>query len=1061
VNTVRFNLSEWAVTHRALVLFLIVATLIVGALSFARLGRLEDPNFNAPAMTAVVVWPGAAARDVQDQVLNRIERQMQELEHFDHVRSFARQGYGGVTLMMKGGTSKADLEAAWYQARKKIGDVRDEFPDGVRGPFYNDEYTDVYSVLYAVAAPDLAMPELLETAEHIKRRLQSVPGVNKVDILGKQAERVYVELSLQRLAALGVAPTAVLDALARRNLLSPAGSADGRHDRVQVRVSGALHGVRDVADLSIEAGGRILRLADIATVRPGIEDPASFTIRHNGEPVLAIGVTMVANGNILSLGKALDARLADIRAALPVGVQVDKYADQPKIVADSVWEFQRSFLEALAIVLAVSFVALGWRTGIVVAVSVPLVLGLVAAVMYGAGWNLDRISLGALIIALGLLVDDAIIAVEMMVVKLEEGWDRIRAATFAYSSTAFPMLTGTLVTLAGFMPVGFAKSISGEYAGGIFWVVGVALIASWLVAVVFTPYLGVLMLPKDMATRHAAHDGLYDRPLYRRLRACVDWSVRRRWWVLGATAAALLAAGAGMLVVQQQFFPTASRTELLVELRLREGASFDATQREVQRLESVLKADADIQAFTAYTGAGSPRFYLSLEPELPNPGYAQFVVRTGGIAARERVRARLQALFVRNEAFPDLKGRVLRLEFGPPVGFPVQFRVIGPQAQQVREIAYRVRSIVRQSELVRDTQLDWDEQVRALRVQVDQDKAQRLGLSSADIRALLQATLSGVPATQIRRGEELIEVIVRATPDERRAIERLGDIELFSRTGLNVPLSQVARIEPTFEEPVLWRRNRDMTLTVRSDVVDGVQGPHATAQLRPLLQAVIDGLPPGYRIEEGGAIEESGKSNRALFAVFPAMFAVMLVFLMLQLQSFSRVAMVFLTAPLGLVGAVPALLLFDAPFGFVALLGVIALGGMIMRNSVILVDQIDQDIAQGATAWDAIVDATVRRSRPVVLTAAAAILAMVPLTRSVFWGPMAISIMGGLVVATALTLVFVPALYAAWFRAGTLTHNGGKGEARPTHTPSSAGKTLRPPRQTNATQRSALDPPHP
>ncbi len=1009
----RFNLSEWAVTHRSMVLFLIIGTLVIGGLSFSRLGRLEDPNFNVPSMTAVVVWPGASAQDVQDQVLNRMEREMQELEHFDYVRSFARQGYGGIMLWMKGGTSKADLDNAWYQARKKIGDVRHEFPEGVRGPFYNDEFTDVYSVLYAVSAPDLSMPELLETTERIKRQLQVVPGVNKVDILGKQAERVYVELSLQRLAALGVPPTTILDALARQNLLAPAGSIDGSHDRVQVRVSGAVHSASDVADISVEAGGKLLKVSDLAEVRTGTEDPASFTIRHNGVPVLAIGVTMVKSGNILELGKALDARMTTVRASLPVGVEVEKYADQPRVVAESVWEFERSFLEALAIVLAVSFVALGMRAGLVVAASVPLVLGLVAAVMYAAGWNLDRISLGALIIALGLLVDDAIIAVEMMVVKLEEGWDRMRAATFAYTSTAFPMLTGTLLTVAGFIPVGFAKSISGEYAGGIFRVVGVALIASWLVAVVFTPYLGVLLLPKSLAAH--THHVPYDKPIYRRLRRWVEWSVRRRWLVLGATAGALVAAGLGMLLVQQQFFPTAARSELLVELRLREGASFEATEREVRRMEQVLKGDADIQAFTAYTGAGTPRFYLSIAPDLPNPGFAQFVVRTAGIEERERVRARLMQLFAANEAFPDSRGRVLRLEFGPPVGFPVQFRVLGPDARQVREIAGRVRDIVAQSRLVRDTQLDWNEQVRSMHVQVDQDKARRLGLSTADVQAFVQATMSGVPATQIRRGEELIEVVVRAIPDERRGIERLGDIQLFSRTGVTVPLSQVAHIEPAFEEPVLWRRNRDLALTVRADVIDGIQGPYATSRIWPALKPVLDSLPPDYRIEQGGATEESAKSNNALFAVFPVMFAVMLFLLMLQLQDFSRMTMVFMTAPLGLIGVVPALLLFDAPFGFVALLGVIALGGMIMRNSVILVVQIDEDIARGTAAWDAIVEATVRRSRPVVLTAAAAILAMIPLSHSVFWGPMAISIMGGLAMATALTLVFVPALYAAWF----------------------------------------------
>jgi len=1010
----RFNLSEWAVTHRPMVLFLIITTLIVGGLSFSRLGRLEDPNFDVPQMTAIVVWPGASAQDVQDQVLNRIERKLQELDHFEYVRSFSRQGYGGITLWMKGGTSKAELENAWYQVRKKIGDVRQEFPDGVRGPFFNDEYNDRYSVLYALSAPELSMAELLAVTEDVKRRIQGVPGVGKVDVLGKQAERVFVEVSTRRLAALGIAPTAVFDALARQNLVAPAGSADATHDRVQVRVDGALHSAADVANVTLEVGGQLLHLADIANVRTGYEDPPSLTIRHNGVPVLAIGVTMQGNGNVLDLGHALEQRLAQVRQELPAGVEIQQYADQPRVVSESVWEFERSFLEALAIVLAVSFLFLGWRTGIVVAASVPLVLALVAAVMYAAGWNLDRISLGALIIALGLLVDDAIIAVEMMVVKLEEGWDRLSAATYAYTSTAFPMLSGTLVTAAGFMPVGFAKSIAGEYAGGIFWVVGAALILSWVVAVVFTPYLGVLLLPKNLAT--GTHHDVYDRPIYHRLRRIVDWAVQHRKWVLALTVLAFAIAGAGMLKVQQQFFPTASRPELLVELRLREGASFAATERQVKLLEARLAKDPDIEFFTAYTGAGTPRFYLSIQPELPNPGFAQFVIKTAGIEQRERVRARLMGLFANDEVLPDVKARVLRLEFGPPVGFPVQFRVIGPDKAQVREIAYKMRDAVRQSPLVRDTQLDWNEQVRSMKVHVDQDKARLLGLSTAEIQGLVQTALDGAPVTQIRRGEELVDVVVRATPDERKRIGQLGDLQLFTRSGVTVPLSQVASVEPAFEEPVLWRRNRDMALTVRGDVVDGVQGPDATAKIRPSLQPIIDSLPSGYRIEEGGAIEESDKANKALFAVFPAMFAVMLTLLMIQLQSFSRLFMVFMTGPLALIGVVPALLLFQAPFGFVALLGVIALGGMIMRNSIILVDQIDQDIARGVAPWSAIVDATVRRSRPVVLTAAAAVLAMIPLTRSVFWGPMAISIMGGLVVATALTLVFVPALYATWFR---------------------------------------------
>jgi multidrug efflux pump len=1013
-----FNLSEWAVTHRALVLFLIIGTLVAGLFSFNRLGRLEDPSFNVPTMNAVVAWPGATAQQVQDQVLNRMERELQKIEGIDHVRSFARQGYGGLNFWMKGGTPKHELERAWYLARKKIADVRHEFPGGVQGPFFNDEFTDVYSVLYAFSAPELTWPELQVLVEDAKRQLQAVPGVTKIDVFGRQAEKVYVEFSSARLAARGISPQTLIEALARQNTVAPNGSVEGLADRVFVRLSeggNGLRDARDVADVPIEVGGRLLKLSDVAVVRSGLEDPPQFTVRHNGQPVLMLGVTFERSGNILKLGAALDKRMAALQAALPLGVAVDKVADQPRIVDESVWEFEKAFLEALVIVLAVCFLFLGWRTGIVVAASVPLVLALVASVMAAMGWNLDRISLGALIIALGLLVDDAIIATEMMVVKMEQGWDRVRAASFAYTSTAFPMLTGTLVTLAGFMPVGFAKSISGEYAGGIFWVVGVALIASWFVAVIFTPYLGVMLLPKAMQ----AHGGdPYARPVYARLRALVRWCVGHRWWVLGATVVAFGLSGVGMTLVQQQFFPTASRLEVIIDLRMREGASFTATETQVKRLEQVLKADPQVAHFTAYTGAGAPRFFLSISADLPNPGLAQIIVNTKSIDDREAVRARLLDLFAKGEQFPDLRGRVTRFEFGPPVGFPVQFRVIGPDTAQVREIAYRVRDTVRASPLVRDTQLDWNEQVRAIHVQVNQDKARLLGITSADIGAMTQMVLGGAPVTQIRRGEDLIDVTLRGSSDERLALERLGDVNLFTRTGAVVPLSQVATLTPTFEEPVLWRRNRDMALTVRADVVDGVQGPAATSKIWPTLQPIVNSLPPGYRIEIGGASEETKKSDTALFAVFPLMFVVMLFFLMLQLQSFSRMAMVFLTAPLALIGVVPALLIFNAPFGFVALLGVIALSGIVMRNAVILVDQIDTDISAGVPALEAVVEATVRRSRPVVLTAAATALAMVPLAGSVFWGPMAMSIMGGLIAATALTLLAFPALYAAWFRLG-------------------------------------------
>lgn len=1008
------NLSEWAVTHRSMVLFMMIAVLIAGAFSYTQLGRSEDPNFNVPVMTAVVVWPGATAQEVQDQVMNRMERKLRELNGFDYVKTFSRQGYGGISLRMKGGLPNHQLTDAWYQARKKINDVKQTFPEGVQGPYFNDEYNDVYMSLYAVQGDELSMAELLEYAEKIKVGLQTVPSLSKVDILGKQAEKVYVEFSSKRLSALGLTPQSVMDALSRQNMMSSSGSVDTKSDRVLARVDGALHSATDVGNVSIEAGGHLLRLSDIATVSAGYEDPPSYTIRHNGHPVLVIATTMTPNENILKVGEAVDVRMAQIQAELPVGLSVEKYADQPKVVEASVWEFERSFLEALAIVLAISFLSLGRRAGLVVAASIPLVLGIVLFIMYLAGWSLDRISLGSLIIALGLLVDDAIIAVEMMALKLEQGWDRTRAATFAYTSTAFPMLTGTIVTVAGFMPVGFAKSISGEYAGGIFWVVGVALMASWFVAVIFTPYLGMKLLPAHMA--NTTHRDPYDKPIYHRLRKWVDGCVAHRWKVLIATIALFLLAGAGMTLVQQQFFPTADRPELMVELRMKEGASFEATEEAVKQFEKVLEKDPDAKSFTVYTGAGAPRFYLSLEAELPNPGYAQFVIMTSGAEARETLRARLLNYFANDDMLPQVRGRVLRLEFGPPVGFPVQFRVIGPDPNMVRSIAYSVQDIVQQSTLVRDTQLNWNERVRTQSIHVDQDKARLMGLSSTDVSAMLQATLSGTPVTQIRRGEELVDVVLRADDSERKALNNLGDINLFSRNGAVVPLSQIAHIEPTFEEPVLWRWNRNMAITVRSDLTDGVQGPYATEKIWPLLKPVIDNLPNGYRIEKGGAIEESDKSNMALAAVFPAMLLVMLTFLMMQLQSFSRVLMVFMTAPLGLIGVVPALLFFNAPFGFVALLGVIALSGMIMRNSVILVDQIEQDIGSGVQPWQAIVDATIRRARPVVLTAAAAVLAMIPLTHSVFWGPMAISIMGGLIIATILTLGFVPALYAAWFR---------------------------------------------
>ncbi len=1011
----KLNLTEWALGHRAIVLFLILVIAIGGALGFTRLGQLEDPNFSVPSMTAIVLWPGATAQQMQDEVLNRMEKKFEQLDHFEKVKTYARQGYGAMTITVVGGTPKADQQEAWYQARKKFSDIKLELPDGVIGPIFNDEYGDVTGLLYAVKSDGINHAELSDIAEDIKRRLLKVPMVKKVDLYGKQAKRIYVEFSHQRLAALGITPLMIAESLRNQNALLAAGQVDTRSDRVLLRVSGQFSSVEDIRNVPVVAGGRTLKLGDFTTITRGYEDPPKYTIRHNAQPVLMIGITMTNDGNIVDLGKAVKAAVATLQAELPYGVELERVADQPTVVADSVWEFERSLLEAVAIVLVVSLVSLGLRTGIVVGLAVPIVLSVVALVMLAMGWNLERVSLGSLIIALGLLVDDGIIAVEMMVVKMEEGWDRLKAAAYSYQATAMPRLTGALITTAAFMPIGFAKSTTGEYAGGIFWIVGTAVLFSWVVSGLITPYLAVKMLP-DFA-RHAdgvAHADPYDKPFYRRLRRWIDRAIEWRWLVIAITLAALGAAIVGSRYVPQQFFPNSSRPELIVELRLKEGSSFAATTEQVKRMEQVLAGDEDVRFYTAYTGAGQPRFYLSLDPEMPNPGYAVFVVMTKDTEARERVRGRLMGRV--NEQFPEAWVRVTRLELGPPVGFPVQFRVVGPDTQKVREIARQVETVVASNPAVRDVQLDWNDPVRTLRAEVDHDKARALGLAPADIAMVVQTVMDGATLSHLREREDLVDIVARAVPAERLDLDTLKDVNLYTRQGTVVPLSQVARVKPVLEEPVLWRRNRDMAITVRADVKDGEQGVSTTQAIRPLLKDIEAKLPFGYRIDVGGAVEESDKANRALLAVAPVMLITILTLLMLQLQSFSLMAMVFLTAPLGLIGVVAGLLLFDAPLGFVAILGIIALSGMIMRNSVILVDQIRTEMEAGRDPWNAVLEAAVRRTRPVVLTAAATGLAMIPLTHSIFWGPMAIAIMGGLASATVLTIFFVPALYAAWFR---------------------------------------------
>jgi multidrug efflux pump len=1008
-----FNLTDWALKHRAIVLFLLLIVAVAGVFSFKKLGQLEDPNFSVPSMTAMVLWPGATAQQLQDEVLNRMEKKFEQIDNFEKVVSFARQGYGGMTLTVKGGTSQEDQREAWYQARKKLDDLRLEMPDGVIGPIVNDEYGDVYGLMFAVKGDGVTHAELSDTAEVVKRGMLKVPMVKKVDVIGKQAKRVYVEFSHERLASLGITPLVIAESLRSQNAMLPAGQIDTQGDRVMVRVSGHFSSDDDIRNVPVTAGGRTIKLGDVATVRRGYEDPPTYTVRHNGQPVLMLGVSMTNDGNIVALGTAMEAAVARIQAELPHGVELEQVADQPTTVKDAVWDFERSLAEALIIVVAVSLASLGWRAGLVVATSVPLVLGAVAVLMLSMGWNLERISLGSLIIALGLLVDDAIIAIEMMVAKMETGWDREKAAAFSYQATAMPRQTGGLITAAGFMPVGFSQSTTGEYAGGIFWIVGAAVVFSWICSSIFTPYLAVKMLPADFGKHHHAADP-YDSKFYRRLRGFIDTAIERRWLVIGVTVAALGLALAGIKLVPQQFFPNSSRPELVIDLRLKEGSSFEATTEQVKRLENMLGKDDDIKFFTAYTGAGAPRFYLALNPELPNAGYAQFVVMTKDLEARERMRSRLMA--AADLQFPQAWVRVTRLEMGPPVGFPVQFRVVGPDTQVVRKIAREVEQVAASNPKVRDVQLDWNDPVRVLKVQLDQDKARALGLTPSEVSLVTQSVMDGATLSQLREREDLIDIVARAVPGERLNLEALKDINLHTRQGTVVPLSQVAQVSHELEEPVLWRRNRDMAITVRADVKDGEQGVSVTQEILPLLKDIQARLPSGYRVDVGGAVEESDKANQALLAVAPVMMVTILALLMLQLQNFSRMWMVVLTAPLGLIGVVPALLVFQAPIGFVAILGIIALGGMIMRNAVILIDQVQIEISQGRDPWNAVLDAAIYRTRPVVLTALATVLAMVPLTRSVFWGPMAIAIMGGLTVATVLTIFFVPALYAAWFK---------------------------------------------
>jgi multidrug efflux pump len=1038
-----FNLSEWALAHGTVVLYAMLVLALFGVLSYTKLGQSEDPPFTFKVMVVRTGWPGATAREVEEQITDKIERKLQEAPNIDVIRSYSKPGESFLFFQMKDSAPPSAVRDTWYEVRKKVGDIRNTLPAGITGPSFNDEFGDVYGNIYALAGDGFSYADLKKYADRIRAQLLRVPDVAKVDYFGEQEEKVFIELSNTKLATLGVDVQTIVSALATQNAIAPAGAFETPSDKIYLRTTGDFDSVEAIRETTIRANGRLFRLGDIARVQRGYADPPQPKMRFQGKEALGIGVSMVKGGDIIELGANLDGAIERLRRDLPVGLELAQATSQPQAVQRSVNEFVRSLAEAVIIVLAVSLVSLGFRTGIVVALTIPLVLAATFLFMRIGDIGLHKISLGALILALGLLVDDAIIAVEMMATKMEQGWDRLRAASFAYTSTAMPMLSGTLVTVAGFLPIATAASSTGEYTRSIFQVTAIALAVSWVAAVVFVPYLGYKLLP-DLAhgaakpswwrrlagrivprlARAPARDlppaeverehAVYQTRFYRRLRGVIAWCVAHRKTVLVATAALFLASVAAFRFVPQQFFPASSRPELLVDLRLPQGSSFAASESVVKRFERTLEEEQGIESYVSYVGQGSPRFYLPLDQQLANVNFAQFVILTKGIKEREALRTRLIQLFDRD--YQGLRANITRLENGPPVGFPVQFRVSGEEIPTVRRHAERVAEVMRENPHVSNVQFDWDEKAKVIKVEIDQEKVRLLGLSSQELSTFLNTSLNGLTVTHYRERDKLIEVLMRGAIDERAKLSYLQDLAVPTRSGKSVPLSQIATISYGFEDGIVWRRNRLPTITVRANVYGNVQAPVVTAQIEPKLAAIKASLPPGYLLETGGAVEDAAKGQKSVAAGFPLLLLVVLTVLVVQLQSFSRVAMVVLTAPLGLIGVTAFMLLFNQPFGFVAMLGTIALSGMIMRNSVILVDQIDQDIRAGHAPWEAVVEATVRRFRPIVLTAAAAVLAMIPLTRSAFFGPMAVAIMGGLIVATALTVLFLPALYAAWFR---------------------------------------------
>lgn len=1010
----RFNLSALAVRERSVTLFLICLISLAGFVSFFNLGRAEDPGFTVKVMTIITAWPGATAQEMQDQVAEKIEKRMQELRWYDRTETYTRPGLAFTTLTLLDSTPPSEVQEQFYQARKKVGDEAGNLPSGVIGPMVNDEYADVTFALFALKAKGEPQRLLVRDAETLRQRLLHVPGVKKVNIVGEQTERIYVEFSHERLATLGVSPQDVFAALNNQNVLTPAGSVEAKGPEVFIRLDGAFDELQKIRDTPVVAQGRTLKLSDIATVKRGYEDPATFMIRNGGEPALLLGIIMREGWNGLDLGEALDSEVDTINAELPLGMSLTKVTDQAVNISAAVDEFMIKFFVALLVVMLVSFVSMGWRVGLVVAAAVPLTLAVVFVVMLATGKNFDRITLGSLILALGLLVDDAIIAIEMMVVKMEEGYSRIAASAYAWSHTAAPMLSGTLVTAVGFMPNGFARSSAGEYTGNMFWIVGIALIASWVVAVIFTPYLGVKLIP-DLKKVEGGHDALYDTPRYNRFRQLLERVIARKWLVAGSVVGLFVLAILGMAVVKKQFFPISDRPEVLLEVQMPHGTSITQTSAATAKAEAWLAKQEEAKIVTAYIGQGAPRFYFSMGPELPDPSFAKIVVRTDNQDEREALKYRLRQAIADGLA-PEARLRVTQLVFGPYSPFPVAYRVTGPDPDQLRGIAAEVQQIMETSPMMRTVNADWGTRTPALHFTLQQDRLQAVGLTSSAVAQQLQFLLTGIPITAVREDIRTVQVVARSAGDIRLDPAKFGDFTLAGANGQRIPLSQVGEVDVRMEEPVMRRRDRMPTITVRGDIADGLQPPDVSAAITRQLQPIVEKLPKGYRIVEAGSIEESGKATKAMLPLFPIMLAITLLIIILQVRSISAMVMVFLTSPLGLIGVVPTLILFQQPFGINALVGLIALSGILMRNTLILIGQIDHNIKAGLVPFHAVVEATVQRARPVILTALAAILAFIPLTSSVFWGTLAYTLIGGTFAGTILTLVFLPAMYSIWFK---------------------------------------------